>query len=107
MTAAHDSEEAGPHEPPSLSDSTEDGQASPAGHQSEESGSSWGRALRDIAPYLDLGWRLAATTAGPPGLGLVVDLWLHTTPWCLLGGCVVGLTGAVLQLKRLQGEPHS
>ncbi|PSQ63217.1 MAG: hypothetical protein BRD27_01110 [Bacteroidetes bacterium QH_10_64_19] len=105
MTAAHDGEEAGPHEPPSLSDSTEDGQASPAEHQaehqSEESGSSWGRALRDIAPYLDLGWQLAATTAGPPGLGLIVDLWLQTTPWFLLGGCVVGLTGAVLQLKRL------
>lgn len=107
MTAADDSEEAGPHDPPSLSDATTDGQASSAERRSEEGRSSWGRALRDVAPYLDLGWRLAATTAGPPGLGLIVDLWLQTTPWFLLGGCVIGLAGAVLQLKRLQGETHS
>ncbi|MFB6279331.1 MAG: AtpZ/AtpI family protein [Salinibacter sp.] len=107
MTAADNSGHSGPHEAPSLSDSTEGGQASSAGHQSDESRSSWGRALRDVAPYLDLGWRLAATTAGPPGLGLIVDLWLQTTPWFLLGGCVVGLTGAGLLLKRLQGEPPS
>lgn len=88
-----------------FSDSPEDERPSSAGSSGGES--AWGRALRDIAPYLDLGWRLAATTAGPPGLGLLVDLWLQTTPWFLLGGCVVGLAGAVLQLKRLQGEVHS
>jgi F0F1-type ATP synthase assembly protein I len=91
----------------SFSGSSEDEQAASAGPRSSEGESAWGRALRDIAPYLDLGWRLAGTTAGPPGLGLVVDLWLQTTPWFLLGGCVVGLAGAVLQLKRLQGEGHS
>jgi len=91
----------------SLSDSPEDEQASSAERESSEGKSAWGRALRDIAPYLDLGWRLAGITAGPPGLGLIVDLWLQTTPWFLLGGCVVGLAGAVLQLKRLQGEVHS
>ncbi len=74
---------------------------------SSEDESSWGRALRDIAPYLDLGWRLAGTTAGPPVLGLVIDLWLQTTPWMLLVGCVFGLSGAVLQLKRLQGDLNS
>lgn len=74
---------------------------------SSEDESSWGQALRDIAPYLDLGWRLAGTTAGPPVLGLVIDLWLQTTPWMLLVGCVFGLSGAVLQLKRLQGDLNS
>lgn len=87
------------------SDSPEDEQRSSAARGGNKS--AWGRALRDVAPYLDLGWRLAGTTAGPPGLGLIVDLWLQTTPWFLLGGCVVGLAGAVLQLKRLQGEVHS
>lgn len=107
MTAADDDGHSGPREPPSLSDSTENGQASSAGHRSSESRSSWARALRDVAPYLDLGWRLAGTTAGPPGLGLIVDLWLQTTPWFLLGGCAMGLVGAVLLLKRLQGTVHS
>lgn len=91
----------------SLSDSPEDEQSSSAAHGGSGDESAWGRALRDIAPYLDLGWRLAGTTAGPPGLGLIIDLWLQTTPWFLLGGCVVGLAAAVLQLKRLQGEVHS
>lgn len=95
-----------PHEPQAPSDVSE-GEQSSDERRSDENRSSFGRALRDIAPYLDLGWRLAATTAGPPVLGLVVDLWLQTIPWLLLGGCVVGLAGAVLQLKRLQGEEHS
>ena len=74
---------------------------------SSEDESSWGRVLRDVAPYLDLGWRLAGTTAGPPVLGLVIDLWLQTTPWMLLVGCAFGLSGAVLLLKRLQGDLNS
>jgi len=69
--------------------------------------SAWSRALRDVAPYLDLGWRLAGTTAFPPLLGFGFDLWLETTPWLLLGGCVMGLLGAVLQLRRLRGEATS
>ena len=64
----------------------------------------WMRALRDVAPYLDLGWRLAGTTAFPPVLGYAVDVWLGTTPWFLLGGCVVGLAGGVLLLRRLHEE---
>jgi hypothetical protein len=71
---------------------------------SADEGSAWSRALRDVAPYLDLGWRLAGTTAFPPLLGFGLDLWLQTTPWMLLGGCAVGLLGAVLQLRRLRGE---
>jgi len=78
----------------------------PDGSASEEP-SALGRALRDVAPYLDLGWRLAGTTAGPPVLGFFADLWLETTPWLLLTGCVFGLSGAVLQLKRLQGGSQS
>ena len=74
---------------------------------SSEDESSWGRVLRDVAPYLDLGWRLAGTAAGPPVLGLVIDLWLQTTPWMLLVGCAFGLSGAVLLLKRLQGDLNS
>jgi hypothetical protein len=65
----------------------------------------WLTALREMAPYLDLGWRLAGTTVGPPLLGhFLIDVWLGTTPWALLGGCLVGFAGAVLLLRRLQEE---
>jgi len=107
MNAAGDDEHSGQHNPPSPSNSPEDSQASSAGHRSDESRSALGRALRDVAPYLDLGWRLVGTTAGPPGVGFIVDLWLQSTPWFLLGGCAVGLAGAVLQLRRLRGEVRS
>lgn len=86
---------------PSNSASETDQGSSSEPPSDDQSKSALGRALRDVAPYLDLGWRLAGTTAGPPGVGLLIDLWLQTTPWFLFGGCVVGLAGAVLQLRRL------
>lgn len=64
----------------------------------------WMQSLRDVAPYLDLGWRLAGTAAFPPLLGAALDAWLGTAPWILLVGCVVGFVGAVVQLKRLQED---
>lgn len=66
--------------------------------------SDWMDALRDVAPYLDLGWRLAGTAAFPPILGYGVDVWLGTLPWGVLLGSGVGLAAALLQLKRLQEE---
>jgi len=69
---------------------------------SRSSQGGWTGALRDAAPYLDLGWRLAGMAAGPPGLGVVLDVWLGTRPWLLLIGCLVGFGGAVLQLVRLR-----
>jgi F0F1-type ATP synthase assembly protein I len=58
-----------------------------------------------MAPYLDLGWRLAGSAAFPPILGyLVVDVWFGTAPWGLLIGAALGLAAAVLQLKRLHEE---
>jgi len=65
----------------------------------------WMAALRDVAPYLDLGWRLAVSAAAPPLLGhFLVDYWLGTTPWGILGGAALGITSAVVQLRRLQVE---
>jgi len=61
----------------------------------------WMSALRDMAPYLDLGWRLAGTAVFPPILGQALDVWLGTTPWILLTGCVLGFGAALLQLKRV------
>lgn len=67
----------------------------------------WKKALREIAPYLDLGWRLAGAAAFPPLIGAFVDVQLQMSPWGLLVGAVVGLVGASLQLRRLQQEFHS
>jgi hypothetical protein len=84
-------------------DHTGDDEDSPPSEETASgAGSALRKALRDVAPYLDLGWRLAGTAAFPPLLGFGLDLWLHTTPWMLLGGSVLGLVGAVFQLKRLQ-----
>ena len=66
--------------------------------------SDWMDALRDMAPYLDLGWRIAGAAAFPPILGYALDVWLGTVPWGLLSGAVLGFASALLQLKRLQDE---
>lgn len=101
-------------DPGSMSDSDERGasgrRSGPTNGSDEQrarSGglSDWVEALRDMAPYLDLGWRLAGSAAFPPLLGyFVVDVWFGTTPWGVLGGAVLGFAAALLQLKRLQEE---
>lgn len=65
----------------------------------------WMAALRDVAPYLDLGWRLAVSAAAPPLLGhFLVDDWWGTTPWGVLTGAALGAAAAAVQLRRLQVE---
>jgi len=86
--------------------------SSPDVHQSDRKDSTggmgpWRKALQDIAPYLDLGWRLAGVAAFPPLLGAFVDVQFQTTPWGLFVGATVGLVGAGLQLWRLQQDFHS
>ena len=66
--------------------------------------SAWTTTLRDITPYLDLGWRLMGAAAGPPIIGYAVDAGLGTSPWGLLLGGGIGLIGAGVQLVRLQDE---
>jgi hypothetical protein len=67
--------------------------------------SDWMSALRDMAPYLDLGWRLAVSVAAPPILGhLLVDHFWATTPWGVLIGAGIGIAGGIVQLRRLQVE---
>lgn len=97
MTAAVDEDQPTAHSSDRASGSDEH-------DRSSGGGAAWMRALRDVAPYLDLGWRLAGTAAFPPLLGYALDVWLQTIPWFLLGGCAIGLSGAILQLIRLQDE---
>jgi len=101
MASADDNETTAAGEPEDPS-----GSASRRSKRSSSGGlDDWMKALREMAPYLDLGWRLAGAAAGPPLIGhFLVDVWLGTTPWGLLSGCVLGIAAAVLQLKQLQDE---
>ncbi len=64
----------------------------------------WMSALRDVTPYLDLGWRLAGAAALPPLLGHLADILWDTTPWGLLAGAAVGGASVIVQLWRLQED---
>ena len=64
----------------------------------------WSDALRDVAPFLDLGSRIAATVALPPLFGYAVDVALGTLPWGVLAGCTLGLLGAGVLLAYLGPE---
>lgn len=56
-------------------------------------------------------WALAsqvsATLSGPPILGLLLDWWLGTTPWCLLGGFALGMATCMTLLMRMSRESKS
>lgn len=66
--------------------------------------SAWTTTLRDVSPYLDLGWRLMGAAAFPVVIGYGADAGLGTSPWGLLVGCGAGLASAAVQLKRLSDE---
>ena len=64
-------------------------------------GNPWLSALRDMAPYLDLGWRLMGAVVVPPLIGWTVDLAFDVLPWGVLIGSALGLAGAVRILINL------
>ena len=39
-------------------------------------------------------------TIGLTVLGLLADKWLHTTPWIMTAGIIVGILGAYVLVKR-------
>jgi hypothetical protein len=85
--------------PPDASSDASPSEREPSGGLGE-----WSEALRDVAPYLDLGWRVAVATALPPGVGFAVDVWLGVSPWGVAAGAALGLAGAVVQIARLGPE---
>jgi len=63
--------------------------------------SSWQTGFREAAPYLSLGVQLAATMLVAIGGGYLLDQWLGTLPWFLVGGAMLGMASVIVQLVRL------
>ncbi|WP_022835981.1 AtpZ/AtpI family protein [Salisaeta longa] len=64
----------------------------------------WRSALREVMPYLDLGWRLAFALVAPPVAGYWADARWGTTPWLLLVGAALGVAAAGLTLTRVSRD---
>jgi len=48
-----------------------------------------------------IGIQFAASVLVGLGLGLLVDRWLHTTPWALLTGLVLGIAAGAYGVVRM------
>lgn len=62
-----------------------------------------GRLIREVAPYLDLGIRLAVTVLAGIGVGFWLDRRLGTQPILLLVGGVMGILVAGYHFWRTVG----
>jgi ATP synthase protein I len=59
-------------------------------------------SYRKAGPYLDASWQLAGSVALWVLVGYFLDKWLHTTPWLLVVGAVLGMAiGFYLFFKAL------
>jgi ATP synthase protein I len=52
------------------------------------------------------GLALFATVATFCGLGWLLDKWLGTQPWCLVGGIVVGSAAGLFEFVRLSSRTY-
>jgi hypothetical protein len=56
----------------------------------------------------DTTWRMFIPTIGLTILGLMADKWLHTTPWIMTGGIILGAYLAYVlvmrQIKKVQSD---
>ena len=57
--------------------------------------------MLESSPYLGLGFQLAGAVLIYVGIGYLVDRWLDTAPWGLVGGAVVGMIAFFIQLGRV------
>lgn len=48
----------------------------------------------------DTTWRMFVPTVGLTILGLLADKWLHTTPWIMIIGIILGAYLAYVLVKR-------
>ena len=52
------------------------------------------------------GFTLFAVVAAFTGFGYLMDLWLGTEPWCLVGGIVLGSAAGLFQFVRLSSRTY-
>lgn len=52
------------------------------------------------------GFTLFVTVATFTGLGYLLDRWLGTEPWCLVGGIVLGSAAGLFQFVRLSSKTY-
>ena len=52
------------------------------------------------------GITLFASVAVFCGLGWLLDQWLGTQPWCLIGGIVLGSAGGLYEFVRLSSKTY-
>ena len=64
-------------------------------------GQAYGAGMREAGPYLGLGVQIAASMAVFVGGGLLLDRWLGSEPWGVLGGAALGMLSIVALLVRL------
>ena len=67
-------------------------------------GSNWGQAMRQAAPYLDLGFYFAAAIGMFAGGGYWLDARFDTTPWLTIIGTFIAFAVIINRLVRVNAE---
>ena len=74
------------------------------GQEGEELGST-ARQMQQAAPYISAVWKMVGGAVGGVVGGLLLDRWLGTKPWLLVGlsvlGICVGFYGFLHEMTRL------
>lgn len=65
--------------------------------QSEKNVGDW---VRQLALALDLPFLLIGAVLGGGFIGYLIDEWLHTAPWLMLGCGLLGFAGGFRELLR-------
>ncbi len=52
------------------------------------------------------GLTLFASVAAFTGIGWMLDKWLGTQPWCLVGGIVIGSAAGLFEFVRLSSKTY-
>lgn len=72
--------------------------------RSSDGSGHWTKALREAAPYLDLGWRIALTLVLFVGGGYWLDQRWDTLPGLTIAGAILGMVSVFAQIVRLTKE---
>ena len=63
-------------------------------------------AYRKAGPYIDASWQLAGSVGLGTVLGWFLDKKLHTGPWLLVVGALVGLAGSSARSMPTSRRPE-